>query len=200
MVRAAAVAALVPFLALCPPLWAQDAPVAPRSGPTVPVATLDQDALFLQSQYGLRVQRELGADRQALEDENRRIEGELIAEEQALTTARATLDAATFAAKADEFDQRVQRIRAEQDDKALGLQRRFEQERQRFLSLIGPALIEVLQDNGASVLLSRDAVIFAVDGVDITERAIATIDAMIGTGAAEGLKLPMPDTETESAD
>lgn len=201
MRRGALAACLVSLAAFSAPAVAQEARL-PQAGPVLPVATLDQDALFLRSRYGLRVQQELGADRQALEEENRRIEGELIAEERALTEARATLDAATFAQQANAFDTRVQQIRTEQDEKALGLQRRFDQERQRFLGLIGPALIEVLQANGASVLLNRDAVIFAVEGVDITDRAIATIDAMIGSGVEDGLKLPMPqpEPETQSAD
>ncbi|MEV8465585.1 OmpH family outer membrane protein [Fluviibacterium sp. DFM31] len=189
------------------PVAAQQAAVADVPAASLPVATLDQDAIFLRSRFGIRVQQELGAERAALEAENRRIESELIAEELALTEERSLLDAATFARKADAFDARVQQIRQEQDRKALELQRKFELERQRFLSLIGPALIEVLRAAGASVLLDRDAVIFAVEGVDITERAIATIDELVGSGALaevnpdadEGSDPNNPDTAADTS-
>ncbi len=187
------------------PAVAQQAVVTNAPIASLPVATLDQDAIFLRSLFGIRVQQELGAERTTLEAENRRIEAELIAEELALTEERSLLDAATFAQKADAFDARVQKIRQEQDRKALALQRKFEQERQRFLSLIGPALIEVLRAAGASVLLDRDAVIFAVEGVDITERAIATIDELVGSGSVavadpEADNDPVPDDPATAPD
>ncbi|MBL9059861.1 MAG: hypothetical protein JNK88_07545, partial [Mangrovicoccus sp.] len=54
---------------------------AQETGSPLPVATLDQEALFLKSAFGQRLQRDLETQRDALTAENRRIESELIAEE-----------------------------------------------------------------------------------------------------------------------
>ena len=83
-----------------------------------PLLTLDQDRFFLQSDFGkAAIERERTATA-ALEQENKRIEADLIAEEQALTEERKTLAPKDFAAKAEAFDQKVERIRDEQDTKS----------------------------------------------------------------------------------
>ena len=180
--KGASVAALLILLAP-QQLWAQDGATAVPA-PGLPVATLDRDALFLRSKFGVRVQQALEEDRSTLEAENRRIEAELIAEEQALTVERPDLSPAEFAKKADAFDVKVQRIRQEQDQKGLDLQRQLERERQTFLVAIIPVLNDLLAQQGTAVLLDRNAVIFAVQAVDITEHAIALIDDRIGDGAS----------------
>jgi len=179
--RAAAVA-----LAMGVPLALAGAPALAQGRPPLAVATLDQEALFLDSAFGRRVTRELERDRDALAAENRAIEAELIAEERALIARRAELPPAEFAPLAEAFDTKVERIRREQDRKGRALQVQFEQARQRFLSEIGPVLMELLRARGAQVLLDRAAVLIAVEGVDITAAAIAAIDARLGDGKAGG--------------
>lgn len=157
-------------------------PVAAQDAPSVVVATLDQEALFLNSAFGRRITRELERDRDALTRENRDIEAELIDEERALIDQRAALPAAEFAPLAEAFDTKVERIREEQDRKGRALQVRFEEARQRFLGEIGPILADLLRARGAQVLLDRGAVLLAVEGVDITGAAIAAIDDRLGDG------------------
>ena len=157
--------------------------LAQESGSPLPVATLDQEALFLKSAFGQRLQRDLETQRDALTAENRRIESELIAEEQALTEQRKTLAPAEFGPLAQAFDQKVESIRSEQDAKARSLQQRLDRERQLFLSQVGPVLAEILRSRGALVLIDSAAVLIAAAGVDITEQAIAAIDARLGDGS-----------------
>lgn len=156
---------------------------AQETGSPLPVATLDQEALFLKSAFGQRLQRDLETQRDALTAENRRIESELIAEEQALTEQRKTLAPAEFGPLAQAFDQKVESIRSEQDAKARTLQQRLDRERQLFLSQIGPVLAEILRSRGALVLIDSAAVLIAAAGVDITAQAIAAIDAKLGDGS-----------------
>lgn len=192
--RQALTAALV--LLAVPPAFSQTADTVVQG---LPVATLDRDALFLRSKFGQRVQQALEEARVTLEAENRRIESELIAEELDLTSERASLTPKEFTVKANAFDQKVQRIRQEQDQKAVNLQRRLDLERQSFLSAIVPVLNELLSRQGTAVLLDRNAVIFALQSVDITEHAIALIDERIGDGssadAAEPVTDPAPEAE-----
>jgi Skp family chaperone for outer membrane proteins len=153
-------------------------PPAPLS-----VATLNQDALFLQSAFGQRLQHELEAERDAIAAENRKIEAELVAEEKTLTEQRKTLSPAEFSPRAQAFDDKVEALRKEQDAKARALQQKLDRERQRFLKVVGPVLADLLRSRGAQVLLDSNAVLIAVEGVDITPAAIAAIDARIGDGS-----------------
>ena len=130
----------VPLLAIAlgSPLAAQEVTTGPRAiAPTVLV--LDQERLFEGSLWGKRVVREIEADSTALATENRRIEAELTAEEQALTDQRKLLPAEEFRALADAFDAKVVEIRRSQDAKARDLARLNEIEQQTFLSTAVPS-------------------------------------------------------------
>ncbi len=183
----AAPEATEPARPLGPVLAQPGAPSAAR-----PIVTLDREALFRRSAYGQRLQRDLERDSEALAAENRRIEAELIAEEQALTERRSALPPAEFADLAQAFDVKVQAIRDTQDRKARGLQQRLEEGQQRFLSSIGPILADLMRSRQASLLLDANAVLIAIEGVDITESAIAAVDARLGDGGTPGLTAPTP--------
>lgn len=169
------------------------APTAPQGPAQTPIVTLDQEALFLRSRFGLRVQREIEQERDALAAENRRIEAELIGEEQALTEQRAQMTPAEFAPLAEAFDAKVQRIRQQQDQKSTVLQRRLESERQTFFSAVGPILIELLRERGAVAVVDRNAILLAFEGLDVTAAAVALIDDRLGDGTgAAGAPAPPP--------
>ena len=116
-----------------------------------PLLTLDQDRFFLESEFGkAAVERERVATA-ALEQENKRIEAELVTEEQALTDLRKTLSATDFKARADAFDQKVERIRAEQDAKSGQLTSARDKDRQEFLKAAVPVLGELLGKKKATM-------------------------------------------------
>ena len=119
------------------------------------ILTLDQDRLFAESDFGKRVAAEIEERSRSLAAENRQLEAELTAEEKALTEARPTLPATEFRAKADAFDAKVQRIRAEQDDKARALTAFRDSERQRLAAALGPILAEIARDRGALAVMDR---------------------------------------------
>jgi Skp family chaperone for outer membrane proteins len=188
------------------PAVAQEAVEAPRAAAPVtepsPILTLDQDALFMRSEFGQRVQRELERDREALAAENRRIEADLVAEERALTEKRPTLSIAEFSELSKAFDDRVQTIRSERERKSRALQNKLEDERQRFLSAIGPILAELVQRRGGVAVIDRKVILLSFESIDITEEAVRTIDERIGAGESPELSEPAqgPDTEGEPAD
>ena len=166
---------VVGILVLGLPAAAQDAPT--------PLLTLDQDRLFLESDYGKAVIEKERTATAALEQENRRIEAELVAEEQALTEARATLSAEEFSAKADAFDAKVEQIRGAQDAKARKLTEARDEDRKAFLEVAVPVLGEILQDKGASAVLDKNLVILSLSAVDITDEAIARVNAALAEKA-----------------
>lgn len=171
------------------PAWAQQPPAA-AGGAAVPtpVLVIRQDQLFGNSAFGRASQARLDAASAALIAENRRIEGELEAEERALTDRRASLPTAEFRALADAFNEKVERIRAEQDAKSRELARNRDEDRKRFIEFALPVLAELLRDRGAAVIIDQQAVFLSIDTVDITDEAVARIDARIGNGS--GVPLP----------
>ncbi len=157
------------------------------------VAVVDQERMFRQSVFGARLLSQIDARGDTLAAENREIEASLTAEERELTDARAELDPAEFRERARIFDERVRRLRAEQDAKARALADLQEEARATFVRRVSPILSEMMGEIGADVLLDRRIVLTARAGVDITDRAIARIDAALpegGEGAGDATAEP----------
>jgi Skp family chaperone for outer membrane proteins len=189
MLRSLALIALVALTA--PAAGAQEQDAAPS-----PVLTIDQDRLFAETRSGLRSVQAVEAEADALAEENRRIEMELRAEEIALTDERGSLDPAAFSELADAFDAKVQRIRAEQDAKARELALRQEEARQSFFLDIAGTLSEIVRERGAVLLLDRRDVFLSADAIDITDEAIARINA--GADGADGEAGDAADQTTDA--
>ncbi|SNR39949.1 OmpH family outer membrane protein [Puniceibacterium sediminis] len=148
-----------------------------------PILTLESDRLFAESAFGRRIQTELEAARNALVAENQRITAELTEEEQNLTDRRGGMDPAAFRVLADAFDEKVQRFRDEQDEKARTLDSRNEEARRVFILAARPEISALLRETGAALIVERRIVIVSADAVDITDMAVERIDAAIGDGA-----------------
>lgn len=161
----------------CAPATAQQLSLAGQ-----PVLTIDSERLFLNSDFGKRVAREIEARGNELAAENRRIEVELAEAEQDLTEQRASMTPEAFRPLADAFDTRVQATRQAQAAKSRALNAQLEQEREIFLNAAGPVLEELMQDVGASVVLERRTVFISTNSTDITATAITRLNAKLGEG------------------
>lgn len=171
---------------------AQEVTVQPPQAPAQ-VLLIDQDRLFSGSVFGQAVGGVIDRVGRDLSAQNREIEDVLSQEEQRLTELRSSLSIEDFRLRAAEFDARVVEIRSEQDAKNRALGAYAEAARQRFLEIMGPILIDLVQRSGAEVLMDRRAVIFARDDIDITDEAIAAIDAALADRIDEILaELPEP--------
>lgn len=181
-------ALLVWFLALGAGVSAQ----VTESGTLVPppILTLNQERLYSASAFGERVRQQVDKKSSALAAENRLIEAELVAEEQRLTTERLTLDPAAFRELAEDFDIRVTEIRQAQAEKRAALQTEAEEERARFFELAYPVLTEMVRETGALAILNQSAVILSARQIDVTDLAIARVDAAFGAAAPD----PLPPT------
>lgn len=164
-----------------------------QDGVQSPVLVIDFERAFAESAFGRRLNEEVEREGNAIVAENRRIEAELSAEEQRLTDQRADMPPDQFRALADAFDQKVQRLRAEQDAKAEALGSRGEESRIEFLQAARPVLERLMRETGAAVILERRSVLVAVDAVDITDRAIERIDAQVDPDPARGPAEPAQD-------
>lgn len=153
-----------------------------------PVLTIDAERILDESAFGRNLSAEFEARARALAAENREIEQMLLSEERDLTERRPELPPDEFRALADAFDEKVQRLRAQQDEKERELAGFRENERQRLLGEIVPILSEIVRERRALVILDRRDVFLSADSIDITDEAIRRIDAAQasdGEGAGE---------------
>jgi len=157
-----------------------------------PILILDQDRLFRQSSYGRRVARDLATASRALAAENRRVEGALKLEERNLTAKRATMKPKPFSLLADAFDNKVQRIRREQDAKGRALKTRADAARKAFFAKALPLVRDLLRESGAVVILDSRAILLAAGPIDITDAAISRVDSVLGDGGSLGPVSPKP--------
>ena len=145
--------------------------------------TIEFDRLFAESAYGERVAAMLEQEGTEIAAENRRIEAELTSEERELTEKRATLDPMEFRALADAFDQKVQGLRREQDAKARAVGELSERLRREFITASEPVIEQIMREAGAVVIFEKRSLFLSADVIDITDAAIARIDAEIGDGS-----------------
>ncbi|MGR3291860.1 MAG: OmpH family outer membrane protein [Paracoccaceae bacterium] len=180
-------------------LWAQDLGITISQ-----VVTLDSELVFGSTSVGQRITTSLEGKVAALAAENIRISAELEAEELQLTELRKTIDPAEFRELAREFDEKVQRIRKEQDAKQRELQQLREAERQSFVDAITPILSSVAREHGALVVLERRNVVLSADSIDITQEVIDRIDAAFAAISPDSqVKSPTvltPDKSTDSSE
>lgn len=164
------------------------------------ILVVDPEALFAGSDLGQRLNASLDQAAQKLATENREIEDQLSAEERALTDKRASLSPEDFRILADEFDQRVTEKRNTQAQKADLLDRMRSENRVKFLRLVVPVLATMMQEAGAVVILNRSDVLLSATSIDITDDAIARINADLTIREVQddlvpdSPDLPQPDT------
>ncbi|MCF1710004.1 OmpH family outer membrane protein [Tabrizicola sp. J26] len=169
----------------------------------IEILTVDQDRLYSGSRFGQKILAEIETELRALQTENRKIESDLEAEEQELTGKRSTLKPEEFRKLADEFDTKVKQIRAARDAKErdIGLQRDLAQK--KFFNAAVPILADIMRERGASAILDRKAVLLSFERIDITEIAIARIDAQLAsetqTTPPDATAPPPQDQPTEPA-
>lgn len=148
----------------------------------LPVLTLDRERLFSGTRYGKHVIATFDAEAQLLQAENRRIDAALEAEERGLTDRRATTAPEQFRLLTEDFDSRVEALRTAQDAKGRDLTRRRDEARQTFYETALPVLGELMSRHGAVAIIDRQALILSFERIDITDEAIARLDAVLGDG------------------
>ncbi|MDA9207654.1 OmpH family outer membrane protein [Octadecabacter sp.] len=159
------------------------------------VLTVDVDGLFTQSQFGVRVLEEYTTQGEALAAENRRIAEALREEELTLAAQRADMAVDVFLAEAEAFDEKAQAIRRAQDAKERVLETLLSEGRDRFLVVSRPILGDLMIERGASAILDRRSVLLSLGSIDVTEDAVARIDAELGDGTVQETD-PEPEETT----
>lgn len=141
---------------------------------------LNEERLLRESLRGQAVLAELREAERQFDAENERIVAELAEEERALTEARAELSPEEFRARANDFDRRVEAIRAERDRLRADLARRYDAAAARFFDEALPILLQMMSEEGLVGILRPDALILGAEWLDMTDRVIARLDATLG--------------------
>ena len=145
------------------------------------VATIDQDRLFSESQFGQSFNKKFQNDATALTEENRRIEKELAAEEADLTQKRKELENVAFRKLASVFNEKVEAIRRDQSQKLNDLNASRIQAQRAFFSQAKPIIVKLMEERGIQFILNDQAIFMSGNSGDITDSAIRRIDQVLGT-------------------
>lgn len=156
------------------------------------IVTLDQDQLYLGTQYGRALQAKFESESAALLAENRKIDAALEAEERDLTTKRATMTAQNFRPLAEAFDNKANELRKAQDLKSTDLAKSRDADRQAFFQAVAPILGDYMVERGAVAILDKSAIVVSLGSIDITKEVIARIDTRLGDGSKPAAPNPPP--------
>ncbi|MDZ4312932.1 MAG: OmpH family outer membrane protein [Cypionkella sp.] len=154
------------------------------------IVTLDQDQLYLGTQYGRALQTRFEAESATLLAENRKIDAALEAEERTLTDKRATMTAQAFRPLAEAFDNKANELRAAQEIKSSDLAKLRDSDRQAFFQAVAPILGDYMVERGAVAILDKSAIVVSLGSIDITKEVIARIDARLGDGTTPPAPAP----------
>ena len=144
-----------------------------------PILTLSPEELYARSKFGDTVKKRAEAFAAQLAKENESFEAALAQEEKDLTELRKTMSADLFASVAATFDQKVERIRKDQEDKKRQLNQKVETNRKYFFDSILQILAEIMKKYGANLIVDKSVVFASFDRIDVTDEAITLIDQML---------------------
>lgn len=162
------------------------------------VLVLDVDQAYVSSAWGKRAQVDIEAAAREIEAENIRMEDQLVAEEQALASERASLSPADFRQKAEAFDTRAQTIRRDRRQAAVDLGNRAQADRNAFVDATLPVIAGIMQERDAGLVLDRRQVLAAVNAVDVTQVLVERMDQQVGDGG-QLPDVPPPDADGDAA-
>ncbi len=145
------------------------------------IATIDQERLFSDSAYGKSFNAKLQRDSNTLADENRKIEQELVDEENELTQKRKELTNIEFRKLSSAFNEKVEKIRIEQASKNNELSATRIQARRAFFKLAQPIIIQLMQERGIQFILNDQAIFISTSDGDITNDAIERINKSLSS-------------------
>lgn len=148
-----------------------------------PVLILDSERLFVETLYGRKIAADLAAQAAELQAENDRIVEQLTEEERSLTLRRPEMTPEAFRIAAEAFDTKVQDVRRVRDAKNLELQQSSVESRARFEERVRGIVANIMLERGAALVLEQRTVILSIRAANITDDAIARIDATLGDGS-----------------
>ncbi|MEM9779328.1 MAG: OmpH family outer membrane protein [Pseudomonadota bacterium] len=152
----------------------------------LPFLVLEQDRLLAESELGQAIRAENEAAADSLRREGQQLDRQFEEEERQLTEQRATLSPEEFRVLADAFDEKVVATRAAQEERAAALTREADARQRDFFRRVGPILLGILEETGASAVIEQRALLVTKQDLNITREVIKRLDAAYRAGQATG--------------
>lgn len=150
--------------------------------PSHDVLIIDGDQIYIQSQYGQRIEAELAAEVAAVRAENDEIIATLREEELSLTARRPDMDPEAFRQEAAAFDAKVEEVRRAREAKSSEVQQRQINARTEFDRRVQTIIANFLFERGAAIVIDINDAVVWVRSANITDDVIARIDLELGDG------------------
>lgn len=156
---------------------------APAMAQQSSVLIIDRERVFVETQFGQRLTRDLSTLAAELQAENDEIVATLTEEERSLTLRRPEMTPEDFREEAAAFDTKVQEVRRARDAKTIDLQLANTEARSQFDSAVQGIIASIMIERGAALVMDERTAVLAVTAINITDAAIARIDAELGDGS-----------------
>ncbi|WP_375255778.1 OmpH family outer membrane protein [Yoonia sp.] len=164
-------------------IWVVLAVPAAAQQQSTSVLIIDRERVFLETAFGQRLTQELTEMATQLQAENDAIVATLTEEERSLTQRRPEMTPEEFRAEAAAFDIKVQEVRRVRDAKTIDLQIANTDARAQFDTAVQGIIATIMIERGASLVLDERTAVLAVTAINVTDAAIARIDAELGDGS-----------------
>lgn len=147
----------------------------------IPVVSVNRESLIQRSVFGRDLVEQLAARQKTLVAENERLAATLEREELGLTSLRKTMEAEDFEPLAEAFDEKVKKVRREQDEKSAALASDLEGTRFRFFRHAEAIIAEMMRESDILFVLD-ESVVWLSQGGNITDAVIERMDAAYAAG------------------
>lgn len=170
--------------------WLSAAAAQETSAPPLGVIIVDQDRILRESEVAKRLAARDQAARSLLQEESNALRAALEAEEEEIAALRGNAPKAEFDARVRDFNDKAQEARRSVQRRMEDIQRRSGQTRQRMAEALPPVLAEIMEEEGAAMVIDRRFVLVALEGADRTAEALdrfnaATVDMFPELGAPQ---------------
>lgn len=163
------------FLAVALAFFGQGA--APVAAVADSILLIDRQRVLTDSAPARRLRAAEQERRLALRQQLDDIQGELEREEAAISALRGQVTAEVFDARVQAFDVMVRDACRRSQSLGEALQLEFERARQELGAALGPVLGAIIDAHDADVVLDVRSILVARPGLDVTDEAIARLDA-----------------------
>ena len=140
------------------------------------ILVVDLERAYETSKFGQSMRDAFNLKNKSFNQENIKILNSLKNEEIQLTADRASLSPNAFAAAAEAFDVKVQKIRKTRLEKMRIVEERFKLLKQIFLREVDPLFDIFMREFKANAILESNSVVRSVLAIDITDLLIERVD------------------------
>jgi Skp family chaperone for outer membrane proteins len=187
--------------ALSHPALAQSA--APGTAEKLPgnpvIAVVDIDFIMRESAAAKSVRAQAEKYRKTFYEEDSKAEASLQAQQQQLEQQRKTLSQDGFAAKAQEFDRSVREQQLKSQARGQAFEKSFNAAMTKVQDQMIRATGEIASQRGATMVMSRQALLMLDDRMDITKDIIVVMDKRLSSVDFPEPKVEMPSAQSGPA-